>query len=58
MGIMDFTDWYGCNDCNSLDCKEGHMKKNSLSVRPCVCIGVKRTSILVTQNSWLLMVET
>ena len=29
---------------NSLDCKEGHMKKNRLHVCGSVCIGVKRTS--------------
>jgi len=30
--------------CYSLDCREGHMKKNRLCVCLCVCIGVKRTS--------------
>ncbi len=31
---------------NSLDCKEGHMKKNSLFVCLSVCNGVKRTSYI------------
>ncbi len=35
----------------SLDCREGHMKKNRLFVCMSVCIKVKRTSVLETHNS-------
>ncbi len=43
----------------SLDCREGHMKKNSLSVCVYVCNGVKRTSyIYIYDYCWPLMLGT